>query len=127
MKHIWVDTIRVCCALLLLTAFLCGLISCNRNGGIPDGAYSCIEADTGEMYTFCGKEVWATLFIMGNVTENHVGTYRAEDGKITMNFPTDSDKIYTGTFDYTLSEDGKTLVLAGIEFKKEVTSSETGT
>ena len=110
---------RTLCAGLALLFILLICVSCDRNGGIPDGTYSCIEADTGEMYIFSGKKVQVKLYIMGNVTEDHSGTYRVKDGKITMSFPSDRYDIYNGTFDYALSEDGKTLTISGEEFARQ--------
>ena len=104
---------------VLIIAFTFSFVSCRRNGGVPDGAYSCIEADTGEMYTFSGREVRVTLFIMGNAVENHVGTYKVKDGMIEMEFPTDKDGIYTGTYSFSMAEDGSSITIADTEFTRE--------
>lgn len=108
------------CLFILMLAVL--LAACSRSGGVPDGVYSCIEADTGEMYTFTGKHVRVTLFIMGNITEDHSGTYRVKDGTITMKFPTDADGIYAGSYSYSISEDGSTITIGDMIYTKEKTA-----
>ena len=108
----------ICLILLSISA-----VSCTKSGGVPDGMYSCIEADTGELYTFTGKKVSVTLFIMGNVTEHHIGTYSVSDGIITMDFPTDSYGIYSGTYSFSISEDGMLLTIGDDVFKRENSES----
>ena len=109
---------------LVLGLLLILTVSCSKSGGVPDGVYSCIEADTGEMYTFSGRDVRVTLFIMGNITENHLGTYRLKDGTISFEFPTDDYGIYGGTFSFEAAEDGSYIVIDGVTFKKETVGRE---
>ncbi len=116
--------VRAICMIGMILLLL-SLLACTKNGGIPDGIYSCIEADTGEMYTFSGTKVTVTLFIMGNVTEHHIGRYSVEDGMITMEFPTDPYGIYSGSFAFTLSEDGTTLTIGDDVFVLETVGETT--
>ena len=116
--------VRVLC-MVITALILISLLSCTKNGGVPDGIYSCVVADTGEVYTFSGTEVTVTLFIMGNVTEHHTGRYSVEEGIITMEFPTDPYGIYSGSFAFTLSEDGTTLTIGDDVFSLETVGETT--
>ena len=111
-------TLAALLAAVLLLFSLSALTGCGRQ--VPDGAYSLIWADTGEIYTFSGREVRVTLFIMGNATENHVGTYRISGGEITFDFPTDADGVFSGTFPFAYAEDGSSVTISGVEYVREV-------
>ena len=104
---------------LLALVFLMSVLTACGNGGVPDGIYSCIKSDTGEMYTFQGRKVRVTLFIMGNITENHEGKYKLKDGYITMEFPTDDYNTYSGTYSFSVAEDGSSITIAGDVFTRE--------
>lgn len=113
---------QILAGLILLAILAASFTACEKNGGVPDGIYSCIAADTGEMYTFSGRTVRVTLFIMGNITENHEGTYRLENGVITMDFPTDAYGLYSGSFSFSAAEDGSSITIGDATFKKEAAS-----
>lgn len=83
------------------------------------GVYSCVAADTGDVYTFhpSGK-VRVQLFFGGTPAIDYTGTYRLDEkkGEITFDFPEDREKFYTGTFSFSSEEDGKKLIIDGVTF-----------
>ena len=107
-------------AVLMAVIGLCLILlpACEASEIVPDGIYSCIEADTGERYIFSGDQVRVTLYLMGQVTENHVGTYFLKDGRITFHFPTDKDGIYSKTLAFSISEDGQSITIGKDVFKR---------
>lgn len=123
MKPHRLRTLAAFLAAVLLLFSLSVLTGCGKQ--VPDGAYSLIWADTGEIYTFSGREVRVTLFIMGNATENHVGTYRISGGEIIFDFPTDVDGIFSGTFPFSYAEDGSSVTISGVEYLREIPTAGT--
>lgn len=113
--HLWM---RGAALLLLLSLCLLTLPACEASEVVPDGIYSCIEADTGERYIFSGDQVRVTLYLMGQVTENHVGTYFLKDGQITFSFPTDKDGIYSKTLAFSIAEDGQSITIGKDVFRR---------
>lgn len=93
-------------------------VSCEDSETVPDGIYSCIEADTGERYIFSDGKVRVTLYLMGQVRENHVGTYSLKDGVITFDFPTDKDRIYSVSHSFSIAEDGQSITIGDDVFAR---------
>lgn len=110
---------RICTvvSLLLVGTLLISLASCAA-GGVPDGTYSCVAADTGEVYIFEGSKVRVTLYLLGNATEDYTGSYSVEGDSITFRFPQDKDGIYSGTFSYSIADDGESITIDGQPFVK---------
>ena len=121
MKRYFSVILLVILALTLSAA----LFSCGDTGErVPDGTYSGVAADFGEVYTFKGKKVRVVAYLFGEIAEQHDGAYTLTGDSITFRFPTDEDGIYSRTLTYAISEDGDSITIDGDVFRR-VTVGET--
>ena len=110
-------TVKALAALFLLLLLL-PLVSACAGDGPLDGTYSCVAADTGEVYTFKGNKVNIRLYIMGAKAVDYDGTYKIKDGMIIFDFPKDTDNIYTGRQSVEILDDGEKLRIGDVTFEK---------
>jgi len=88
---------------LALVMVLSMLAAC---GTRLNGTYRAEVLGNGMSYSFKGSSVTLNVSLLGTVVASVEGTYKIEDGKITLSFSGDAEeaKEYSGTFDFVQNE-----------------------
>lgn len=103
-------------AIILVTSMLVlTLASC---GAKLSGTYEADAFGTGTKYTFNGDKVKMTVTVVGMVAAELEGTYELGDGTITLTFSGENAEQYSGTFEFSMDEEGESIMIGLFEYKK---------
>lgn len=109
-------TARVLALVMALMMVTLVFASCGKT---LKGTYAAEIAGSGVEYEFSGKNVTATVKVLGKTVAEMEGTYKIKDDKITFTFEgEDKDaEEYNGEFDFEETEDG--IKIGEFEYKKK--------
>ncbi len=106
---------RFLALILTATMLILVLASC---GAKLSGTYEADVFGTGTKYTFNGDKVKMTVTVVGMVAAELEGTYEFGDGTITLTFGGENAEQYSGTFEFSMDEEGESITIGLVEYKK---------
>ncbi len=109
-------TITIILSLIFIGTLSASLFSCKKGERVPDGVYSGVVSDCGEVYTFQGRKVRLESYLLGSVAVDLSGTYKLSGDEITFHFPDDDLGVYSRTLKFSIAEDGGSITIDGDVF-----------